>query len=202
MTRVKICGITRVEDARAALDAGADAIGLVFAESPRRVTLAQAEKIRGAVGPWMATVGVFVNASAASVRATARRIGLTAVQLHGDESVRYARSLGNLPVIKAIRVENQASIGDTKWPVDAVLFDTAVRGLRGGTGRTFDWSWLAAYRGAAPFIVSGGLNPANVVRALEAARPYGVDVSGGVEKEPGIKDAQKIREFVRRAKRA
>lgn len=105
-------------------------------------------------------------------------------------------------LVKAIRVENSASIGDTKWLVDAVLFDTAVRGMRGGTGKTFDWNLLSKYRGPAPFIVSGGLNPANVAQAIESARPYGVDVSGGVEKTPGIKDPKKIREFVDRAKRA
>lgn len=142
MTRVKICGITRVDDAKAALDAGADAIGLVFAESPRRVTVETAEKICRAVGPWMATVGVFVNVSAAAVQATARNAGLTAIQLHGDETPSYVRTISGFMTIKAIRVDNQTSISDTKWLVDAVLFDTAVRGLRGGTGRTFEWAWL------------------------------------------------------------
>lgn len=202
MTRVKICGITRLDDAKAALDAGADAIGVVFANSPRQVTLSQAIRICRVVGPWMATVGVFVNHPKAFILKAVRDCGLQGVQLHGDETKTFARSIRQARVIKAIRVENLKSISDTRWPADAVLFDTAIKGMRGGTGVSFEWSWLRAYRGQAPFILSGGLKPENVARAIRIARPYGVDVSGGVEKAPGIKDPQKIREFIRRAKRA
>lgn len=202
MTRVKICGITRIEDARAALDAGADAIGLVFAPSPRKVTVKQARQIVRAVGPWITTVGVFVDAGETEIRRIARETGLSAVQLHGDETPALARRLADLRPIKAIRVENERSFGDTKWPVAALLFDTAVPGMRGGTGRVFNWKWVSRYRGLCPFIVSGGLKPSNVAQAVRLTRPYGVDVSGGVECAPGLKDARKIREFVRRAKSA
>ncbi len=201
VVRVKVCGITNVRDAMTAVDAGADALGFVFAPSPRRVAPAQALEIIRGVGPWIATVGVFVNEKLKNVKRIASFCGLSAVQLHGNESAAYVKQLAPLKVIKAFRVLEARDLRAVRgYDADAYLFDTKIKGLYGGTGQSFDWKILKSLKISRPVILSGGLDPKNVSRALRVLRPYGVDVSSGVEKAPGKKDAKLVREFIRRAK--
>ncbi|MHB0972090.1 MAG: phosphoribosylanthranilate isomerase [Thermoanaerobaculia bacterium] len=196
---VKICGITRSEDARAAVEAGADWIGLVFAaSSPRRVDREAARAIAESVRGHVTIVGVFVDAPLAEVNLIADDVGLDVVQLHGDEPDAYCAAV-HRPVVKAVRIGS--SMPPFAHPSAAwVLYDTQVDGLRGGAGRAFDWSLLAApYR---PFFLAGGLRPSTVAAAIAASAPDGVDVSSGVELRPGIKDHDAIRSFVEEARRS
>lgn len=198
--RVKICGIQDLETARAAVEAGADALGFVFAASHRRVTPEAAREIIAALPPFVTTVGVFVDVPPVVVQEVAAFCRLDAVQLHGTEPPEYCKEL-NLRVIKAIRVRDAASLnGLDAYPVQAVLLDTYVPGTPGGTGKTFDWRLLAGRELRAPLILAGGLTPENVRAAVRTVRPYAVDVSGGVE-TGGRKDPAKIRDFIRQAKR-
>lgn len=202
MVRVKICGITNLKDARAAVDCGADALGFVFAESPRKVSVREVCAITSALGPWVSTVGVFAGESPAKIKKIARACGLSAVQLYGDESPKELTGLFPLKVIKAFRVRAQEDLrGLGDFPADAFLFDTKVDGRYGGTGESFDWNLLARIRVLRPVILSGGLDPWNVSRAVQTVRPYGVDVSSGVETSPGKKDHAKVREFILNAKK-
>ncbi len=204
-TRVKICGVTRVEDARLAWAAGADALGLNFyPRSPRYVTAETAAALartRPALG---AVVGVFVNESPDVIRDRVRECGLTSVQLHGDEPPEACSGFG-VPVIKALRVRGPEDVERARTyvgagDVAALLLDGAAPGYGGG-GVGFDWSLVARLADAGvPVLVAGGLNPANVQEAVRATRPYGVDVASGVEVSPGIKDADAVRAFVRAAK--
>jgi phosphoribosylanthranilate isomerase len=201
MVKVKVCGITNQRDAEAAAVYGADAIGFIFAPSPRRLAPQTAKKIVKALGPFISTVGVFVNEKPAEILAIAEEVGLTAVQLHGDESAAVLKKLKDLRVIKAFRVAKAVDLYATRgYTPDAFLFDAKVEGLYGGTGKSFDWKILKNFDGKAPFILSGGLTPANVREAVSVARPYGVDVSSGVERQPGMKDADLIKEFIKNAK--
>ncbi|HEX8435474.1 phosphoribosylanthranilate isomerase [Archangium sp.] len=203
--RVKICGLTRVEDARLAWAAGADALGLNFyPRSPRFVTAETAAALartRPALG---AVVGVFVNESPDVIRDRVRECGLTAVQLHGDEPPEACSGYG-VPVIKALRVRGPEDVERARTfvgagDVAALLLDGAAPGYGGG-GVGFDWSLVARLADAGvPVLVAGGLTPANVEEAVRATRPYGVDVASGVEVSPGIKDADAVRAFVRAAK--
>ena len=204
--RVKICGITQPEDALVAVEAGADAIGLVFAESPRRVTVAQAVAIVHLLPPWVTAVGVFVNASASTVAETVRRVGLGAVQLHGDEPPGLVSLVASqVKVIKGFRVAGQADLAAAREFVaicrpHACLVDARVEGVYGGTGRTAPWDVVAAARDTlSPLILSGGLGPENVAEAIRVVRPFGVDTSSGVESEPGRKSPQRVREFLKAA---
>ncbi len=200
MSYVKICGITSVDDAKLALDAGANAIGMVFAKSPRQVNMKTAAKIVKAAGPWVATVGVFVNEAPEVVIRTAAECGLTAVQLHGEEDSSYTKRLAAFKVIKAFRVGDSFDWKRLKpYHSDAFLFDTLVEGLFGGTGRTFAWEILKERKFDRPFIVAGGLNPKNVAKLVRTLHPYGVDVSSGVEKAPGKKDPKLVKEFIKNA---
>ncbi len=210
MVWVKICGTTSLEDAQVAIEAGADALGFVFADSPRCIVPATAAEIVCALPEHVEKVGVFVNESAARIHEIAEQVGLTAVQLHGDESVEFARQFSgsNLRVFKAIPVRGGFAAGMIafveKGEVDAVLLDTAAA-LRGGTGLSFDWRTVAEYMPAhgdndMRVIVAGGLTPLTVPHAIRILRPWGVDVASGVECEPGKKDHEKVREFVRAAK--
>ena len=203
MLRVKICGITTVSDARAALDLGADAIGVVFAESPRRVSIKEAAKISRAVGPWAALVGVFVKESPAFIRRVARECGLSAIQLHNDWTPGELKEFETVKVIKTFRVDSHFNATRLKnyHAADAFLFDTKIDGRMGGTGKTFDWKILKKIAFKKPVIISGGLNPGNVSKAVRFFKPYGVDVSSGVEKSPGKKDLRLVREFIRIAKK-
>jgi phosphoribosylanthranilate isomerase len=204
-TRVKICGVTRVEDARLAWAAGADALGLNFySRSPRCVTVETAAllaRTRPALG---SVVGVFVNESPDIIRDRVRECGLTAVQLHGDEPPEACSGYG-VPVIKALRVRGPEDVERARTyvgagDVAALLLDGAAPGYGGG-GVGFDWSLVARLADAGvPVLVAGGLNPANVQEAVRATRPYGVDVASGVEVSPGIKNADAVRAFVRAAK--
>ena len=204
MTRVKVCGITNLEDALAALDAGADILGFNFyARSPRHVTPAAARGIIERLPGGAECVGVFVNeASPAEVGRLAREAGVSAAQLHGDEPPEYCRGLVGLTTIKALRVgadfEPEAAAA---YPADAVLLDAHVAGEWGGTGRTFDWALARRTRAAVPrLFLAGGLNPDNVAEAVAAVRPYAVDVCSGVETSPGRKGAELLRRFVERVR--
>ncbi|MWV13786.1 phosphoribosylanthranilate isomerase [Pseudomonas sp. R-28-1W-6] len=199
--RSKICGITRVEDALAAAAAGADAIGLVFyAKSPRAVSVEQARQIIAALPPFVTTVGLFVDAGRDELRQILAQVPLDLLQFHGDESAEQCEGHGR-PYIKALRVKagDDVAAQVARYPGAAgVLLDTFVEGVPGGTGLAFDWSLVPAGL-AKPVILAGGLTPENVAAAIARVRPYAVDVSGGVESAKGIKDADKVRAFIRAA---
>ncbi len=198
-TRVKICGITRSEDGIAAAAAGADAIGLVFyARSPRHVTTQQACTIITALPPFVTTVGLFVDASAAEIKAVLEAVPLDTLQFHGEESPEFCASFGK-PYLKAISMREQIDLHSEAArfkSATALLVDTFQAGVSGGTGVSFDWRRLPADL-VKPLILAGGLNPDNVAQAIIQAHPYAVDVSSGVEAAKGIKDAEKIAAFMR-----
>ncbi|WP_373387930.1 phosphoribosylanthranilate isomerase [Pseudomonas alcaligenes] len=200
--RVKICGITRVEDALAAAAAGADAIGLVFyAGSPRAVGAEQARAIIAALPPFVTTVGLFVDAGRDELAHILASVPLDLLQFHGDESAEQCEGFGR-PYIKALRVragdDIVARVAD--YPgAQGILLDAYVEGVPGGTGEAFDWS-LIPQGLSKPLILAGGLRPDNVATAVAQVRPYAVDVSGGVEASKGIKDAQKVGAFIREAR--
>ncbi|UUY07841.1 phosphoribosylanthranilate isomerase [Pseudomonas sp. J452] len=202
--RSKICGITRVEDALAAAAAGADAIGLVFyAKSPRAVSVAQAQQIIAALPPFVTTVGLFVDMPRAELQQILTQVPLDLLQFHGDESVEQCEGYGR-PYIKALRVKAGDDIAAqmARYPsASGVLLDTFVEGVPGGTGLAFDWSLVPAEL-PKPVILAGGLTPDNVAAAIAQVRPYAVDISGGVESAKGIKDAGKVRAFIRAARGA
>jgi phosphoribosylanthranilate isomerase len=204
MTRVKVCGITNLEDALAAVAAGADMLGLNFyARSPRCVSPAEAREIVEGVPDGVTCVGVFVNESApAEVERIAREAGLAVVQLHGDETPEYCQSLRGLTTIKALRVGADYGVESAAaYATDAVLLDSYVAGARGGTGHTFDWTLAALTRERVPQLyLAGGLNPDNVATAVVAVRPYAVDVCSGVETAPGRKSPELMRRFVEQVK--
>lgn len=202
--RSKICGITRVQDALAAVEAGADAIGLVFyAKSPRAVSVEQAAAIVQALPPFVTCVGLFVNMARDDVQAVLQRVPLDLLQFHGDESPVDCEGYGR-PYIKALRVrpgEDLAATMALYAGARGILLDTFVEGVPGGTGAAFDWS-LVPPDVAKPIILAGGLEASNVAAAIRQVRPYAVDVSGGVEASKGIKDADKIRAFVQAVRNA
>jgi phosphoribosylanthranilate isomerase len=197
VTRIKICGITCAEDAEAAVRAGADALGFVFApRSPRRVTPETAAAIAAALPPFIVTVGVFADQDLAEIVDVVRRAPLHWVQLHGAEGPEFSRALP-LPVIRAVRVKDAASLAGLEgYPARALLLDAFVEGVAGGTGRTFPWEVLEAARPSRPIILAGGLTPANVRQAVRRVRPYAVDASSGLERRPGRKDHQLVEEFI------
>jgi len=201
MVRVKICGITTVEDALQAVEAGADAIGLVFhAESPRYVFPEQAAAIVRALPPFVQAVGLFVNADIGFVNATAAQCRLDIVQLHGEESPEYC-GLVERRVVKVFRVKDITSLDPMKdYRVAGYLLDAYSPKAHGGTGTTFNWEVAKTAKKYGPIILAGGLTPDNVRLAVESVDPYAVDVSSGVESAPGKKDHAKVREFIRRAK--
>jgi phosphoribosylanthranilate isomerase len=198
MTRVKICGITRTEDALAAARQGAHAIGLVFyGRSPRHVGIAQAAQLAAALPPFITAVGLFVDAEPAFVREVLAAVPLGLLQFHGDESPEYCAQF-NRPYIKAIRVKAGVDLLQCAArfsTAGALLLDAYVAGVPGGTGATFDWG-LIPRQLPLPVILSGGLDAENVAAAIEQVRPYAVDVSSGVEAARGIKDAAKIAAFI------
>jgi len=200
--RSKICGITRIEDALAAAEAGADAIGLVFyAKSPRAVTAEQARAIVRALPPFVTTVGLFVNASRCELNEILEVVPLDLLQFHGDETPADCEGY-HRPYIKAVRVrpgEDLEAICKQYSGASGILLDTFVAGVPGGTGEAFDWSLVPA-RLSKPIILAGGLSAANVAQAIAQVQPYAVDVSGGVEAAKGIKDAEKIEAFMQAVK--
>lgn len=201
MVRVKICGITCVEDALQAVEAGADALGFVFhPPSPRHILPDQAESIIRELPPFIQAVGLFVNTDSAVVNAIADQCRLDLVQLHGDETPEYCDAVKRR-VIKAFRVRDISSLDPIgNYRVAGILLDAFSPTAYGGTGLTFNWEIARAAAGSGRVILAGGLTPENVRQAVEVAAPYGVDVSGGVEAAPGIKDPEKIKRFIREAK--
>ncbi|MCQ4313450.1 phosphoribosylanthranilate isomerase [Pseudomonas stutzeri] len=204
IVRSKICGITSVEDALVAADAGADAIGLVFyAKSPRAVSIQQARAIIAALPPFVTTVGLFVNASRCELNETLDAVSLDMLQFHGDETPADCEGF-HRPWYKALRVRAGDDIRGQAARyagASAVLLDTFVSGIPGGTGVVFDWSLIPADL-PKPLILAGGLTPQNVQQAIAQVRPFAVDVSGGVELRKGVKNAESVREFVRRVRAA
>jgi phosphoribosylanthranilate isomerase len=198
VVRSKICGITRVEDALAAAEAGADAIGLVFyAKSPRAVSVQQAREIIAALPPFVTSVGLFVDASRCELGEILDAVPLDLLQFHGDETPEECDFFGR-PYIKALRVKPGDDIAAqvARYAnARGVLLDTFVPGIPGGTGEAFDWSLVPAQL-SKPVILAGGLTAANVAQAIGQVRPFAVDISGGVESAKGIKDAAKIHAFM------
>ncbi|MDD2112146.1 phosphoribosylanthranilate isomerase [Pseudomonas asiatica] len=202
--RSKICGITRIEDALAAAEAGADAIGLVFyAKSPRAVDVRQARAIIAELPPFVTTVGLFVNASRCELNEILEVVPLDLLQFHGDETPQDCEGY-HRPWIKALRVrpgDDLEAACQLYAGARGILLDTYVPGVPGGTGEAFDWSLVPA-RLSKPIILAGGLSADNVGQAIAQVRPYAVDVSGGVEQAKGIKDAAKIEAFMHAVKQA
>ncbi|MDD3800891.1 MAG: phosphoribosylanthranilate isomerase [Desulfuromonas thiophila] len=201
MPRVKVCGITRLEDAHAAIAAGADALGFVFyPASPRALSCAAAAAICRQLPPFVARVGLFVNAPAALIHGTIQACGLDTVQLHGDETPDQCRIAG-VKRIKALRLRTRADLaGWQDYPVDAWLVDAWSATAYGGTGERGRWDLAAELAGQCPLILAGGLTPETVVEAVRQVRPFAVDVSSGVESAPGIKEVFRLEQFVRQAK--
>lgn len=200
--RVKICGITRTEDALAAVESGADALGFMFYEdSPRCVTVKQAAEIIAALPPFATRVGVFVNPTEGAVRAAIAGCGIDALQFHGEERPEFCRRFG-LRVIKAFRVRDAESLKPlADFSSEAWLLDSFVAGKHGGTGAVFNWDLAAqAVQRGGRVILAGGLTPENAAEAVRRVRPYALDVSSGVESAPGKKDAAKVRAFIAAAK--
>ena len=203
-TRVKICGITCPEDGLLAADFGADAIGLVFvAASPRAVSPARAAEVVAALPPFITRVGLFVDAAAAEVEAVLGRVAVDLLQFHGDESAAYCRQFGR-PYLKAVSMRPGRDVAAymTEYPDAAgFLLDAYHPAVAGGSGEGFDWERVPAQRPRA-IVLAGGLHAGNVADAVRRVRPFGVDVSSGVEASKGIKDATKMAEFIRGVQRA
>lgn len=195
--RIKICGITRPEDALAAAEAGADAVGLVFyAKSKRAVTAVQAREITAVLPPFVSAVALFVNEQPDVIRQILRQVPIDVIQFHGDEDDDFCRQFDR-PYLKAVRVQSAADIqmACTKFPnARALLFDAYHPTEYGGTGQSFDWTLLRGNIGK-PWILAGGLTAGNVAEAVKTSGAAAVDVSGGVESAEGIKDALKIKAF-------
>ena len=197
--RVKFCGITEREDALGAVNLGADALGFIFAPSPRRILPEKARRIINALPPLVKTVGVFVNEKVALIREHINYCGLDLVQLHGDESPEICREL--LPfTIKAFRIKDESSlqtIGDYHASVRALLLDTYCEDKAGGTGKVFDWQLAVKIKETGiPVILSGGLGPSNIEAAIRVVKPYAVDVNSGVEERPGKKSYRMMKELM------
>lgn len=202
--RVKICGITRLQDLHAACDAGADALGFVFYEkSPRHVTSATAAALLRELPPFVQSVGLFVNAEPAFIESVLQAVPLDLLQFHGDETPADCARFGR-PYIKAVRVNRETDLLKCAADFDAargLLLDAYVPGTPGGTGERFDWTLIPPNL-PKQVILSGGLTPGNVAEAVQRVRPWAVDVSSGVEAAKGIKDAHKIAQFIAKAKAA
>lgn len=202
--RVKICGITRLQDLHAACDAGADALGFVFYEkSPRHVSITTAAALLRELPPFVQGIGLFVNAEPAFIESVLQAVPLDLLQFHGDERPADCARFGR-PYIKAVRVNRETDLLKCAADFDAargLLLDAWVPGVPGGTGERFDWSLIPPNL-PKPVILSGGLTPDNVAEAVQRVRPWAVDVSSGVEATKGIKDARKIAQFIAKAKTA
>jgi phosphoribosylanthranilate isomerase len=202
MVRIKICGITNLEDALLAAELGADALGFIFyPKSPRHVAPEVARSIIAQLPPFVAAVGVFVDEAAAVVRDLAVQAGLDWVQLHGQESPEYCRSLER-KVIKAFCIQDESSLirlADYQGAAQALLLDTYKKGQVGGTGEIFDWHWARKAKQYGPIILAGGLTPENVARAIATAGPAAVDAASGTEASPGKKDPARLRAFFKAA---
>lgn len=199
---VKICGITRVTDAVHAVQQGATAVGFVFwPASPRCVTPERAAEIIGELPSSVMAVGVFVNETLDGIRTIAARVGLSAIQLHGDEPPAYAEAIA-WPVLRSVTLASAAD-ACAAWPADTtLLLDAADPERRGGTGVAVDWQGAAAVACTRRVVLAGGLTPSNVVEAITTVRPFGVDVSSGVEESPGVKSLDKVTQFLANARQA
>lgn len=204
-TRIKVCGITIYEDAAAAVAAGVDGLGFIFASrSPRYIEPDRAREIISRLPPFVAAVGVFVDEESSAVQEIARYCRLSVLQLHGAEPPEYCRAMP-LPVIKAYRVGPDSPAGVLApygGCVQGFLLDTYHSGMAGGTGIAFDWGLVKKIAPPGPVILAGGLTPANVGEAIRQVRPYGVDVNSGIETEPGRKDIDKLQCFVKEVMKA
>lgn len=205
MVRVKVCGITEYEDAIAAVQRGASALGFIFASGPRKITPEKARDIIRSLPPFVKTVGVFVNEMPSSIRAIIDLCGLDLIQLHGDEPPELCHEL--MPyTIKALRIKNESilqSIEPYRGKVRALLLDTYMKDKPGGTGKTFDWNLAVKIKALGiPIILSGGLGPSNIEDAIKTVRPYAVDVNSGVEESPGKKNPMLIKELFEKIMRA
>ncbi len=198
MTKVKICGITNSEDALKAASLGAWAVGFIFyKKSARSIGAYKAAKIIDRLPPFVTPVGVFVNQKEGAVKEILSFCGIRTVQFHGDESPAFCQRFNKFKVIKAFGVKKKIDISEVKkFDVDAFLFDTYQEGAPGGTGKTFNWSWMKGAKSLGrPVILSGGLNSANVNEAIEEVRPFAVDVASGVEQSPGKKSERSMKDF-------
>jgi phosphoribosylanthranilate isomerase len=206
VTKVKVCGITNVDDARLAVELGAWAVGLIFAESPRQVDVADAERVGRELSRQVEIVGVFVNTPLDEVVQLADVTHLTGVQLHGDEGPAYAREVARRTgarVIKAIPAKDPAAVRRlSAFRTDFHMLDAYVPGQRGGTGKTFQWDYVRHHTRHVPLILSGGLNPDNVAEGIAATQPFAVDSASGTEASPGRKDPAKLQAFFRAVEQA
>lgn len=202
--RVKICGITSVDDARSAVAAGADAIGLVFyGPSPRAVSIDQARAIAASVGPFVTVVGLFVDADQSYIHDVLANVSLHVLQFHGSESREFCDQFQR-PYMKAIRMRPELNVAleiDKYLSASAILLDAYRPGVPGGTGETFDWARVPK-QSVRPIVLAGGLTPENIASAIQSTQVYGVDVSGGVESAPGQKDPRKVAQFIANARYA
>jgi phosphoribosylanthranilate isomerase len=204
MTRVKICGITNLEDALLAVGLGADALGFIFAESPRQITPIMAKAIIRNLPPLVQTVGVFVNEEPARIKEIKSLCGLDLIQLHGDELPEICQDL--MPhSIKAFRVQDETDINNInryQGTIRAILLDSFQQGKAGGTGRTFDWSLaVKAKETGFPVILAGGLGPENIQEAITTVQPYAVDVNSGIEEQPGKKDPVLMKQLMEKLRK-
>ena len=205
MVKIKICGITNAEDAKVAVAAGADALGFVmYRKSPRCVEPAVVRAIVAGLPPFVLPVGVFVNEEPDRVRALMDECGLALAQLHGDETVQYCQDLGR-PIMKALRLKDRGTFlalaeFQGRANVRGFLIDAFSNQAYGGTGQTVDWTLAQEAARATPIVLAGGLTPTNVEEAISHVRPYGIDVSSGVELSPGKKDHDKVRAFIQAAR--
>ena len=199
----KICGITNEQDALAAAQFGADALGFIFAPSPRRISPEKARRIIKALPPLVQTVGVFVDQDLGEVSSVAEMCGLDILQFHGSESAEYCLRFKQR-VIKAARLRSPQDLKDlTKYDgvVQALLLDTYLPDKVGGTGMTFNWQWAVRARKYGRIILAGGLSPENVAAAISMVKPYGVDASSSLEQSPGVKDHEKMMRFIEEVRR-
>ncbi|MGR3218803.1 MAG: phosphoribosylanthranilate isomerase, partial [Candidatus Anammoxibacter sp.] len=203
MVRVKICGITNITDAENAVAFGADAIGFVFAESPRKISKEDASSIIKKLPPFITCVALFVNEDVDKVKDICEYCNIYTVQFHGNETQDYLDQFPNVKIIKAIRVQNETDLLQLdNFRADAYLIDSYSKGKMGGTGTSFDWNIIKTntynkdFTKSKRIIIAGGLNPENVNEAIKLTEPFGVDTSSGVESSPGVKDERLVLEFI------
>ncbi len=200
-TKIKVCGITNSDDAHAAVELGADALGFIFVpDTPRYVEPQIVERIISELPPFITTVGVFADAPSEIVSETIQLCGLNVAQLHGSETPDYCNTIATrcrVPVIKAFRIKDRHSLSPIpEYKVSAYLLDTYVKGKKGGTGEIFNWDLAKEAKEYGRIIIAGGLTPENVAQAIRHVEPYAVDVGSGVESSPGKKDHSKVRAFI------
>ncbi len=197
MTRIKICGITNLQDALLASELGADALGFIFYPGSKRfIEPDRASEIISSLPPLITTVGVFVNQSREDIETVRDKTGIDLVQLHGDETPEFCTGLP-FKTVKALRIKERSDMARVElYPLQAILFDKYSEDAYGGTGESFTWAWLQDLKANKSIILSGGLTPDNVGEAIKTVGPYAVDVSTGVEDSPGKKSAHKMRKFI------